>query len=54
MRETDEEKKKTMEETLKNETIPFYFSIFDEIIQSNGGYLVGDAVSINFNKIIQC
>lgn len=40
----DVDKKKTLKETV-DEMVPLYLSRFDETIKSNGGYLVGGAVS---------
>jgi glutathione S-transferase len=37
--EKDEEKKKTLKETALKETIPYYLTRLDAIVQKNKGYL---------------
>ena len=50
MFERDEEKKKTLEETFKNETLPNYLKNMEKILTSRGGkHFAGDAVTGDFN-----
>uniref|UniRef100_A0A0H5BQN8 glutathione transferase n=1 Tax=Bombyx mori TaxID=7091 RepID=A0A0H5BQN8_BOMMO len=44
-RESDEATKKRLEETLLNETVPFYFNKFNDHIKNNGGYLANGKLS---------
>ncbi|RZF48399.1 hypothetical protein LSTR_LSTR007566 [Laodelphax striatellus] len=44
-RESDEATKKKLEETLVNETAPFYFNKFNDHIKNNGGYLANGKLS---------
>nr|AFJ75809.1 glutathione s-transferase S2 [Nilaparvata lugens]5H5L_A Chain A, Glutathione s-transferase S2 [Nilaparvata lugens]5H5L_B Chain B, Glutathione s-transferase S2 [Nilaparvata lugens]BAS01274.2 prostaglandin D synthase [Nilaparvata lugens] len=44
-RESDEATKKKLEETLLNETVPFYFNKFNDHIKNNGGYLANGKLS---------